>query len=46
MEEGKEEGKIEVILRSHEAGLDVRTISKITEKSVEEIKKVIQDSER
>ncbi|MCO6488922.1 MAG: PD-(D/E)XK nuclease family transposase [Phaeodactylibacter sp.] len=27
-EEGKEEGKIEVILRSHEAGLDVRTIGR------------------
>ncbi|MCB0547242.1 MAG: PD-(D/E)XK nuclease family transposase [Phaeodactylibacter sp.] len=41
-EEGREEGKaekeIEVILKSREAGLDVETISKITGKSIEEIR--------
>ena len=45
-EEGKEEGKIEVILKSYEAGLDVETISKITGKSFEEVKKVIDEAER
>jgi predicted transposase/invertase (TIGR01784 family) len=49
-EEGREEGKaekeIEVILKSHEAGLDVETISKITGKSIEEVKKAIDEAER
>ncbi len=45
-EEGKEEGKIEVILKSHEAGLDVETISKITGKSIEEVKKAIDEAKR
>ena len=45
-EEGKAEGKIEVILKSREAGLDVATISRITGKSIEEVKKVIDEAER
>jgi predicted transposase/invertase (TIGR01784 family) len=45
-EEGKAEEKVEVILKSHEAGLDVETISKITGKSIEEIRKVIDEAER
>ncbi|MCB0560500.1 MAG: PD-(D/E)XK nuclease family transposase, partial [Phaeodactylibacter sp.] len=49
-EEGKAEGKaekeIEVILKSHEAGLDAETISKITGKSIKEIKKAIDEAER
>ena len=49
-EEGREEGKtekeIEVILKSHEAGLDVETISKITGKSIEEIRRAIDEAER
>ncbi len=49
-EEGREEGKaekeVEVILKSHGAGLDVETISKITGKSIEEIKKIIKEAER
>ncbi|HQU59464.1 MAG: PD-(D/E)XK nuclease family transposase [Phaeodactylibacter sp.] len=49
-EEGREEGKaekeIEVILKSHGAGLDVETISKITGKSIEEVKKAIDEAER
>ena len=44
--EGRAEEKIEVILKSHEAGLDVETISKITGKSVEEIRKAIDEAER
>jgi predicted transposase/invertase (TIGR01784 family) len=45
-EEGREEGKTEVILKSHEAGLDVETISKITGKSIEEVKKAIDEAKR
>ena len=49
-EEGREEGKaekeIEVIIKSQEAGLDVETISKITGRSIEEIKKIIDEAER
>jgi hypothetical protein len=45
-EEGKAEKEIEVILKSHEAGLDVEIISKITGKSIEEIKKIIDEAER
>lgn len=45
-EEGREKGMIEVILKSHEAGLDTETISKITGKSVEEIKKAIEEARR
>ena len=45
-EEGKAEKEIEVILKSHEAGLDVEIISKITGKSIEEVKKVIDEAER
>jgi predicted transposase/invertase (TIGR01784 family) len=45
-EEGREEGKIEVILKSHETGLDVETISKITGKSIEEVKKAIDEAKR
>lgn len=39
--EGMEKEKIEVILKSNEAGLDVGTIAKITGKSMEEITKII-----
>ncbi len=42
--EGKEQEKIEVILKSHEAGLDAETISKITGKSIEEIRKIIDET--
>jgi len=49
-EEGREEGKvekeIELILKSDKAGLDLQTISKITGKSIEEIRKVIEEAER
>ena len=43
-EEGREEGKIEVILKSHAAGLGVETIAKITGKSIEEVKKAIDEA--
>lgn len=45
-EEGKAEKEIEVILKSYEAGLDIEIISKITGKSIEEVKKVIDEAER
>ena len=45
-EEGKAEEKIEIIIKSHEAGLDLATISKITGKTIEEIKKIIEEAER
>jgi predicted transposase/invertase (TIGR01784 family) len=49
-EEGKAEGKaekeIEMILKVYDAGLAIEIISRITEKSVEEIEKIIKDADR
>lgn len=42
---GREEKEIEFILKSHQAGLDLLTISKITGKSTEEIDHIIRDSQ-
>ena len=46
IEEGRAEEKVEVILKSHEAGLDIETISKITGTSIEEVKKAINEAKR
>jgi len=43
MEKGMEKEKIETILKSHEAGLDLETISKISGKSIAEIKNIIDE---
>lgn len=53
-EEGKEEGRVEgrakekteIILKSHEMGLDLETISRITGKSIEEIERIIEEAGR
>ena len=45
-EEGRAEEKVEVILKSHEAGLDIETISKITGTPIEEVKKAINEAKR
>ncbi|MFZ2897298.1 MAG: PD-(D/E)XK nuclease family transposase [Saprospiraceae bacterium] len=49
-EEGKEEGRaekeIEMILKSHDAGVLTETISRITGKSIEEIEKIIKEAGR
>ena len=43
MEKGKEKKNIEVILKSHEAGIDIETISRITGTSEEEINRIIKE---
>lgn len=49
-EDGKAEGKVEketeIILKSHDAGLDLETISRITGKPMEEIEKIIKEAGR
>lgn len=45
-EEGKEEKAVEVILKSHKAGLSIEVIAQITGKSPEEIEKIIKRAGR